>query len=47
MRNFKFTEILNYTDMFGPTYRPIPNDCEIIVKDDTEKELIKMYYESL
>lgn len=41
MRNFDFTNVTNSNNMFGSTaYEGVPNDCEIIVKDDTQKNWI-------
>ncbi|MBE6156967.1 MAG: BspA family leucine-rich repeat surface protein [Firmicutes bacterium] len=41
MRNFDFTNVTTYTNMFGSNATfGVPNDCLIIVKDDTQKAWI-------
>ena len=41
MRNFDFTNVTSYNNMFGKTaYEGVPNNCEIIVKDDFAKNWI-------
>ena len=43
MRNFNFTNISSFLDMF----RSVPNNCEIIVKDDTQKTWITTNFSNL
>ena len=43
LRSFDFTKVTNYSSMFGG----VPNNCEIIVKDDTAKEWITTHFTNL
>jgi len=43
MRNFNFTNVSSYLDMFSG----VPNNCEIIVKDDTQKTWITSKFSNL
>ena len=47
MRNFDFTKVTSYSNMFGAATTGVPNDCEIIVKDDTAKEWITTHFTNL
>lgn len=41
MRNFDFSNVTSYSNMFGiSTQLGVPDDCEIIVADDTQKTWI-------
>ena len=41
--NFTFDKVTNYTDMFGH----FPNNCEILVKSQTEKDWITSKFTNL
>jgi len=48
MRNMTFANVANYTDMFGATAsNGVPDDCLIIVKDNTEKTWITSKFSRL
>lgn len=48
MRNFNFTTITNYSNMFGGTSsNGVPDNCLIIVKDQTQKDWINTNFSRL
>ena len=48
MRKFDFTNVTNYSNMFGASgSNGVPNDCEIIVKDNTAKTWIQTNFSRL
>ena len=48
MRNFDFTKVTSYSNMFGSSGAyGVPNNCEIIVKDDTAKTWITSKFSRL
>lgn len=48
MRNFIFSGLTSFTNMFGSSAsNGVPNNCEIIVKDDTEKSWITTNFSRL
>lgn len=47
MRNFDFSKVSGYNQMFGTTGQYVPDNCLIIVKDDTQKQWLNTNFSFL
>lgn len=47
LRKFDFTKLDSYSNMFGSSGNGVPDDCEIIVADDTQKTWVTTNFSRL